>query len=64
MPLLVTDFTLDPQQARGPTPVDPSGLISFARLAPQQNAVQQGPAHRNPQSQKRHRGQQAKLQVL
>lgn len=32
--LLVRDYTLDRGQARGPTPVDPTGLISFARQAP------------------------------
>ena len=34
MKLLVRDYTLDPAQARDPTPVDPSGLISFARQGP------------------------------
>lgn len=34
MRLLVRDFTLDKAQAKGSTPVDPTGLISFARQAP------------------------------
>lgn len=34
MRLLVRDYTLDKAQAKDPTPVDPTGLISFARQAP------------------------------
>lgn len=34
MRLLVRDYTLDKTQAKAPTPVDPTGLISFARQAP------------------------------
>ena len=65
MPLLVTDFTQDLQQARPATPVDPTGLISFARQAPQQAPQQHSAMHRPPSRQglNRQRGQQAKLQV-
>lgn len=34
MRMLVRDYTLDKAQAKPPTPVDPTGLISFARQAP------------------------------
>ena len=34
MKLLVRDYTLDRAQARGPTPVDPTGFVYFARQAP------------------------------
>ena len=42
MRLLVRDYTLDKAQAKGPTPVDPTGLISFARQAPDADSQPQG----------------------
>ena len=63
MRLLVTDFTLDPQQAKAATPVDPSGLVSFARQAPQLDSVQQARRQQSRQAPVRQRVQPNKLQV-
>ncbi len=62
MKLVVTDYTLDPAQARAETAVDPTGLIAFARLAPDAQSrpdLQQPPRGRS----RSHNRQQQSLQA-
>ncbi|DBA93821.1 TPA: hypothetical protein ACH3X3_013875 [Trebouxia sp. C0006] len=60
--LVVTDYTLDPSHAKAETAVDPTGLIAFARLAPDAQSrpdLQQPPRGRS----RSHNRQQQSLQV-
>ncbi|DBA90517.1 TPA: hypothetical protein ACH3X1_003776 [Trebouxia sp. C0004] len=60
--LVVTDYTVDPAQAKAETAVDPTGLIAFARQAPDAQSrpdLQQPPRGRS----RSHSRQQQSLQV-
>ena len=60
--LVVTDYTLDPSHAKAETAVDPTGLIAFARLAPDAQSrpdLQQPPRGRS----RSHNRQQQSLQA-
>ncbi|KAL3130568.1 hypothetical protein ABBQ38_008374 [Trebouxia sp. C0009 RCD-2024] len=60
MRLLVRDYTLDKAQARDPTPVDPTGLISFARQAPDADSEPiTNPAARSKNARNKHSSLQA-----
>ncbi|KAL3144216.1 hypothetical protein ABBQ32_003995 [Trebouxia sp. C0010 RCD-2024] len=60
MRLLVRDYTLDKAQAKDPTPVDPTGLISFARQAPDADSEPKtNPAARFKSTRNKHSSLQA-----
>ena len=65
MRLLVRDYTLDKAQAKDPTPVDPSGLISFARQAPDADSDPKvSPAARSKSSRNKHSSLQVRAVPL
>ncbi len=66
MKLVVTDYTLDPAQAKAETAVDPTGLIAFARLAPDAQSrpdLQQPPRGRSRSHNRQQQSLQARLML-
>lgn len=61
MKVLVTDYTLEKAQAKAATAVDPTGLIAFARQAP--DAQSRPQLQSTPQGRSRNSRQQQSLQA-